>query len=114
MGWARYAHSMRIFVLNSGLFYLRCAWAHGWAQLSCCLAVLLPESPLHETPLPESPPAERRACLQLAVVGGCPALIPSAGWPLASHPCSAALPCLASLSQHLPHLQAHPRGHRAD
>lgn len=23
MGWARYAHSMRIFVLNSGLFYLR-------------------------------------------------------------------------------------------
>lgn len=24
MGWARYAHSMRIFVFNSGLFYLRC------------------------------------------------------------------------------------------
>ena len=23
MGWARYAHSMRIFVLNSGLFYLK-------------------------------------------------------------------------------------------
>ena len=23
MGWARYAHSMRIFVFNSGLFYLR-------------------------------------------------------------------------------------------
>lgn len=25
MGWARYAHSMRVFVLNSGLFYIR--WA---------------------------------------------------------------------------------------
>lgn len=24
MGWARYAHSMRVFVLNSGLFYIRC------------------------------------------------------------------------------------------
>ena len=23
MGWARYAHSMRIFVFNSGLFYIR-------------------------------------------------------------------------------------------
>lgn len=23
MGWARYAHSMRVFVFNSGLFYLR-------------------------------------------------------------------------------------------
>ena len=23
MGWARYAHSMRVFVLNSGLFYIR-------------------------------------------------------------------------------------------
>ena len=23
MGWSRYAHTMRIFVLNSGLFYLR-------------------------------------------------------------------------------------------
>ena len=23
MGWARYAHSMRIFVINSGLFYIR-------------------------------------------------------------------------------------------
>lgn len=33
MGWARYAHSMRIFVFNSGLFYLRCA--AGWAGLVC-------------------------------------------------------------------------------
>ena len=23
MGWARYAHSMRVFVINSGLFYIR-------------------------------------------------------------------------------------------
>lgn len=23
MGWARYAHSMRVFVFNSGLFYIR-------------------------------------------------------------------------------------------
>lgn len=23
MGWARYAHSMRVFVMNSGLFYIR-------------------------------------------------------------------------------------------
>ena len=23
MGWARYAHSMRVFVFNSGLFYLQ-------------------------------------------------------------------------------------------
>lgn len=23
MGWARYAHSMRVFCLNSGLFYIR-------------------------------------------------------------------------------------------
>lgn len=23
MGWARYAHSMRVFVINSGLFYVR-------------------------------------------------------------------------------------------
>lgn len=23
MGWARYAHSMQVFVLNSGLFYIR-------------------------------------------------------------------------------------------
>ncbi len=23
MGWARYAHSMRVFVMNSGLFYMR-------------------------------------------------------------------------------------------
>jgi hypothetical protein len=23
MGWARYAHSMRVFVMNSGLFFIR-------------------------------------------------------------------------------------------
>ena len=62
MGWARYAHSMRVFVFNSGLFYirptpasldlldriaLRLAAENGWDQAifnevpsQCCLTVL--------------------------------------------------------------------------
>lgn len=62
MGWARYAHSMRVFVFNSGLFYirptpasldlldriaLRLAAENGWDQAifnevhsQCCLPAL--------------------------------------------------------------------------
>lgn len=33
MGWARYAHSMRVFVLNSGLFYIRWVACIRWVAV---------------------------------------------------------------------------------
>ncbi len=35
MGWARYAHSMRVFVLNSGLFYIRWVLSGVFATGEC-------------------------------------------------------------------------------
>jgi len=60
MGWARYAHSMRIFVFNSGLFYLRPTQAavdllekvisrveteNGWDQALFNECIFFPNSP---------------------------------------------------------------------
>jgi len=60
MGWARYAHSMRIFVFNSGLFYLRPSQAtmdlldklihrveteNGWDQALFNECIFFPNSP---------------------------------------------------------------------
>jgi hypothetical protein len=60
MGWARYAHSMRIFVFNSGLFYLRPSQAtmdlldklihrveteSGWDQALFNECIFFPNSP---------------------------------------------------------------------
>mmetsp|Transcript_13551 Transcript_13551/g.40975 ORF Transcript_13551/g.40975 Transcript_13551/m.40975 type:complete len:430 (-) Transcript_13551:85-1374(-) len=63
MGWARYAHSMRVFVFNSGLFYIRSTPAAmdllnrvvevventgGWDQAIFNEAIYFPSSPQHE------------------------------------------------------------------
>ncbi|KAL4437001.1 hypothetical protein ABPG75_004140 [Micractinium tetrahymenae] len=65
MGWARYAHSMRIFVLNSGLFYLRSTQAtidllnklirrieteSGWDQALFNECIFFPSSPSNKDP----------------------------------------------------------------
>ena len=77
MGWARYAHSMRVFVFNSGLFYIRpteasialldavahrLATENGWDQalfneVTRCLCLALPSSaPRAAQQLPGMPP----------------------------------------------------------
>lgn len=33
MGWGRYAHSIRVFVLNVGFIYIRWAWERGGRQV---------------------------------------------------------------------------------
>ena len=63
MGWARYAHSMRIFVFNSGLFYLRPTTAtmelldklihrieteNGWDQALFNECIFFPNSPTNK------------------------------------------------------------------
>jgi hypothetical protein len=63
MGWARYAHSMRVFVFNSGLFFLRPTPAAlellekvadrvetegGWDQAVFNEAIFFPSSPRNE------------------------------------------------------------------
>ena len=65
MGWARYAHSMRIFVFNSGLFYLRPTQAaidlldkvihrveteNGWDQALFNECIFFPNSPVNKDP----------------------------------------------------------------
>jgi arabinosyltransferase len=65
MGWARYAHSMRIFVFNSGLFYLRPTPAaldllamvvhrveteNGWDQALFNECIFFPSSPRGKDP----------------------------------------------------------------
>lgn len=65
MGWARYAHSMRIFVFNSGLFYLRPTPAsmdlldkliyrveteNGWDQALFNECIFFPSSPSNKDP----------------------------------------------------------------
>ena len=65
MGWARYAHSMRIFVFNSGLFYLRPTNAsldlldkviyrveteEGWDQALFNECIFFPNSPINKDP----------------------------------------------------------------
>ncbi|KAL4430612.1 hypothetical protein ABPG77_005852 [Micractinium sp. CCAP 211/92] len=65
MGWARYAHSMRIFVFNSGLFYLRPTRAskdlldkliyrveteNGWDQALFNECIFFPNSPHNKDP----------------------------------------------------------------
>lgn len=65
MGWARYAHSMRIFVFNSGLFYLRPTNAtqelldkliyrveteNGWDQALFNECIYFPSSPANKDP----------------------------------------------------------------
>jgi hypothetical protein len=79
MGWARYAHSMRIFVLNSGLFYLR------WVHAHSCLARWL-SAPCFSAPCLS--PSLRKRCphLQLAVVRGRSALAVSINCLMASPP----------------------------
>ena len=66
MGWARYAHSMRVFVFNSGLFFLRPTPAAlerlakvadrvetegGWDQAVFNEAIFFPSSPRNEVGL---------------------------------------------------------------
>lgn len=54
MGWARYAHSMRVFVLNSGLFYIRWVaqsmgglWVEREAACGCRCTCSAPGSSLY-------------------------------------------------------------------
>ncbi len=65
MGWSRYAHSMRIFVFNSGLFYIRPSTAtmellkklihrveteNGWDQALFNECIFFPNSPGNQDP----------------------------------------------------------------
>jgi hypothetical protein len=65
MGWARYAHSMRVFVLNSGLFYIRPTQAttdlldkliyrveteNGWDQALFNECIFFPSRPGYKDP----------------------------------------------------------------
>lgn len=71
MGWARYAHSMRIFVFNSGLFYLRPTQAaldlldkvvyrveseNGWDQALFNECIFFPNSPRNKVRKEVLPP----------------------------------------------------------
>jgi hypothetical protein len=37
MGWSRYSHTMRVWMFNSGFFYLRCARACVWICVCVCV-----------------------------------------------------------------------------
>ena len=65
MGWARFAHSMRVFVFNSGYFYIRPTQASvdllnkviyrvetesGWDQALFNECIFFPNSPLNKDP----------------------------------------------------------------